>query len=67
MQPVVHAADLGSRTAWLREPYADAPDRTGTCYLDPDAVEAHLLACTEAEITASVQASRCASTASGSR
>ncbi|ETB51771.1 amidohydrolase, partial [Mycobacterium avium subsp. paratuberculosis 10-8425] len=43
---------LGSRTAWLREPYADAPDRTGTCYLDPDAVEAHLLACTEAEITA---------------
>ncbi|MBZ4626341.1 amidohydrolase, partial [Mycobacterium avium subsp. hominissuis] len=43
---------LGSRTAWLREPYADAPDRTGTCYLDSDAVEAHLLACTEAEITA---------------
>ena len=43
---------LGSRTAWLHEPYADAPDRTGTCYLDSGAVEAHLRACTEAEITA---------------
>src|SRR6202012_5905185 len=43
---------LGSRTAWLHEPYADAPDRTGTCYLDPDAVEAHVRACTEAEVTA---------------
>ena len=29
-----------------------APDHTGTCYLDPDAVEAHVRACTEAEITA---------------
>ncbi|HTQ16581.1 amidohydrolase [Mycobacterium sp.] len=43
---------LGSRTAWLHEPYADAPDRTGTCYLDPDAIEAHIRACTEAEVTA---------------
>jgi len=43
---------LGSRTAWLHEPYADAPDRNGTCYLDPDAIEAHLRACTEAEVTA---------------
>jgi len=43
---------LGSRTAWLHEPYADAPDRTGACYLDPDAVEAHLRACTEAQVTA---------------
>jgi predicted amidohydrolase YtcJ len=43
---------LGSRTAWLHEPYADAPERTGTCYLDPDAVEAHVRACTEAEVTA---------------
>jgi len=43
---------LGSRTAWLHEPYADAPDRTGTCYLEPKAVEAHLRACTEAEVTA---------------
>ncbi|BDE14423.1 hypothetical protein Mkiyose1665_49770 [Mycobacterium kiyosense] len=43
---------LGSRTAWLHEPYADAPGCTGTCHLDPDAVEAHLRACSEAEITA---------------
>lgn len=43
---------LGSHTAWLHEPYTDAPDRTGTCYLDPDAIEAHLRACTEAEVTA---------------
>jgi predicted amidohydrolase YtcJ len=43
---------LGSRTAWLHEPYADAPDRIGTCYLDPDVIEAHLRACTEAEVTA---------------
>jgi predicted amidohydrolase YtcJ len=43
---------LGSRTAWLHEPYTDAPDRVGTCYLDPDAVEAHLRACTEGEVTA---------------
>jgi predicted amidohydrolase YtcJ len=43
---------LGSRTAWLHEPYADAPDRTGTRYLDPDVIEAHLRACTEAEVTA---------------
>lgn len=43
---------LGSRTAWLHEPYADAADRFGTCYLDPDLVEAHLRACTEAEVTA---------------
>jgi len=43
---------LGSRTAWLHEPYADLPDHTGTCYLDPGAVEAHVRACTEAGITA---------------
>ncbi len=43
---------LGSRTAWLHEPYADAPDRVGTCHLAPDAVEAHIRACTEAEMTA---------------
>jgi predicted amidohydrolase YtcJ len=42
---------LGSHTAWLHEPYADAPYRVGTCYLDPDAIEAHLRACTEAEVT----------------
>ncbi len=43
---------LGSRTAWLHEPYADAPDRVGTCYLDADVIEAHVRACTEAEVTA---------------
>ncbi|HZC51355.1 MAG TPA: amidohydrolase [Mycobacterium sp.] len=43
---------LGSRTAWLHEPYADAPDRVGTCHLDPDVIEAHVRACTEAGVTA---------------
>src|SRR5947209_7220823 len=43
---------LGSRTAWLHNPYADAPDRTGACYLDPEAIEIHVRACTEAEVTA---------------
>jgi predicted amidohydrolase YtcJ len=47
---------LGSRTAWLHEPYADAPDRSpaviGNSYLDTDAIAAHLRACTEAGITA---------------
>ncbi|OSC39544.1 amidohydrolase [Mycobacterium decipiens] len=43
---------LGSRTAWLHEPYADAPDCIGICHLDPDAIEAHVRACTEAEVTA---------------
>lgn len=43
---------LGSHTAWLHEPYADAPDRSGICHLEPDLVEAHLRACTEAQVTA---------------
>jgi predicted amidohydrolase YtcJ len=47
---------LGSRTAWLHEPYHDAPERssgcTGSAYLDVDAITAHLRACTEAGITA---------------
>lgn len=43
---------LGSRTAWLQEPYADAPDRAGNCYLEPAAVEAHVRACTRARVTA---------------
>jgi predicted amidohydrolase YtcJ len=47
---------LGSRTAWLQEPYADAPDCspgwTGNRYLDIDAICAHVQACTEAGITA---------------
>ncbi|KAA8961647.1 amidohydrolase [Mycobacterium sp.] len=43
---------LGSRTAWLREPYADAPDRVGACYLEPDLITAHVRACTEAGVPA---------------
>lgn len=45
---------LGSRTAWLCEPYADAADGAwhGNRYLDSDAVTAHLMSCTEAGITA---------------
>lgn len=43
---------LGSRTAWLHEPYADADQTCGNSYLDTDAIAAHLHACTEAGITA---------------
>jgi predicted amidohydrolase YtcJ len=47
---------LGSHTAWLHQPYADAsdcsPGWTGNSYLDADAITAHLYACTEAGITA---------------
>ena len=43
---------LGSRTAWLHEPYADSPGCTGTRHLDPQAIEAHVRACTEAGVTA---------------
>ncbi|WP_236595018.1 amidohydrolase [Saccharothrix sp. 6-C] len=40
---------LGSRTAALCEPYADA-DTTGALYLDADAVAGHLVTCTRAGI-----------------
>jgi predicted amidohydrolase YtcJ len=43
---------LGSHTAWLHDPYADAADCTGSCRLGPDAIRAHLWACTEAGVTA---------------
>src|SRR6185437_12155210 len=43
---------LGSRTAWLHDPYDDAAEHRGTCYLDGDAVTAHLRACTDAGVTA---------------
>ncbi len=43
---------LGSHTAWLHQPYADAPECTGTRHMDSDAVQAHVRACTEAQITA---------------
>ncbi|MEX5296683.1 amidohydrolase [Kocuria sp. CPCC 205268] len=39
---------LGSRTAALRTPYADAPGDRGDRYLDVEAVAAHLAATTEA-------------------
>jgi len=43
---------IGSRTAWLHQPYEDAPGRCGNTYLDVDAITAHVRACTEAGITA---------------
>lgn len=47
---------LGSRTAWLHEPYADLPEccptANGNSYLAADAITAHLSACTEAGVTA---------------
>ncbi|MGW0158923.1 amidohydrolase [Mycobacterium sp. NPDC003323] len=43
---------LGSRTAWLHEPYADAGHHCGNHYLTPDEITAHLHACTEAGIAA---------------
>lgn len=43
---------LGSRTAWLSEPYADSPDCTGNEYLDTATISGHLAACTEAGVTA---------------
>lgn len=43
---------LGSRTAWLHEPYSDAPGCVGNTYLDRDTIAAHLQACTEAGIPA---------------
>ena len=36
---------IGSRTASLREPYADAPGETGTTYLSVAEAAAHLAAC----------------------
>ncbi|WP_328840257.1 amidohydrolase [Streptomyces europaeiscabiei] len=46
---------LGSHTACLHEPYADAP-HTGTAYLDATAVAAHVVACTEAGLQAGFHA-----------
>jgi len=46
---------LGSRTAWLQRPYADA-DHCGTTYLDADAIAAHVGACTEAQVPAGFHA-----------
>ncbi|MCZ0211047.1 amidohydrolase [Streptomyces sp. UMAF16] len=46
---------LGSHTACLHEPYADAA-HSGTAYLDADAVAAHVVACTEAGLQAGFHA-----------
>ncbi|WP_432496058.1 amidohydrolase [Kineococcus gypseus] len=47
---------LGSRTAALREDYADAPGERGVLHLDADAVRAHLRACTLAGVQAAFHA-----------
>jgi predicted amidohydrolase YtcJ len=46
---------LGSYTACLHQPYADA-DHTGTAYLDAAAVCAHVVACTEVGLQAGFHA-----------
>ncbi|MFI5975794.1 amidohydrolase [Streptomyces sp. NPDC051452] len=46
---------LGSHTACLHEPYADAGHQ-GTAYLDADAVAAHVVACTEVGLQAGFHA-----------
>ncbi|MFD7665125.1 amidohydrolase [Streptomyces sp. NPDC059788] len=46
---------LGSHTAHLHTPYADA-GHTGTAHLDADAVAAHVAACTEAGLQAGFHA-----------
>ncbi|SEC37793.1 MULTISPECIES: amidohydrolase [Streptomyces] len=46
---------LGSHTACLHEPYADA-GHSGTAYLDADAIAAHVVACTEAGLQAGFHA-----------
>jgi len=46
---------LGSHTACLHQPYADA-EHTGTAYLDAAAVAAHVAACTEAGLQAGFHA-----------
>ncbi|MFI1971929.1 amidohydrolase [Streptomyces cinnamoneus] len=47
---------LGSHTASLHEPYADAGGVTGTGHLDAAAIAAHVAACTEAGIQAGFHA-----------
>ncbi|MFI6023037.1 amidohydrolase [Streptomyces sp. NPDC051287] len=47
---------LGSHTACLHAPYADAAHTTGAAYLDAAAVAAHVVACTEAGLQAGFHA-----------
>ncbi|HEX6343540.1 amidohydrolase [Umezawaea sp.] len=43
---------LGSRTAALHQPYDDRPDTSGALYHDADAIAAHLVRCTGAQLQA---------------
>ena len=43
---------LGSHTAWLSQPYTDAPHLTGIEYADHDTVRRHIAACTAAGVQA---------------
>ncbi|MFJ5710381.1 amidohydrolase [Streptomyces sp. NPDC093105] len=47
---------LGSHTACLHEPYADAAGHTGAAHLDAATVAAHVTACTEAGLQAGFHA-----------
>ncbi|MGW7521537.1 amidohydrolase [Streptomyces sp. NPDC054796] len=47
---------LGSHTAHLHAPYADAPGHTGSAHLDADEIAAHVAACTEAGLQAGFHA-----------
>jgi predicted amidohydrolase YtcJ len=47
---------LGSHTACLHAPYADAPTTTGSAHLDAAAVAAHVTACTRAGLQAGFHA-----------
>jgi len=43
---------LGSRTAALREPYADRAEHRGHAYLTPEQIAEHVIACTERNVQA---------------
>jgi predicted amidohydrolase YtcJ len=43
---------IGSRTAALREPYADAPSTSGHAYLTAEQIRDHVVACTEVGLAA---------------
>ena len=53
---------IGSRTAALRTPYADAPSTRGTAYLDVAQIAAHVQACAQAFIEAGFHDPRGAAT-----
>jgi predicted amidohydrolase YtcJ len=55
---------IGSRTAFLTEPYADAPDTTGAEYLTTEQIRDHVVACTRAGVQAGFHVIGDAATAS---